>query len=46
MIDAGILSDRKIELLQGKIVEMSPQGKSYAYSSGEADDYPANLLAA
>lgn len=27
MIDAGILSDRKVELLKGKIVEMSPEGK-------------------
>ncbi|WP_416209840.1 hypothetical protein [Nostoc sp. LEGE 12447] len=46
MIDAGILSDRKVELLKGKIVEMSPEVKSHAYSSGEAGDYPANLLAA
>jgi Uma2 family endonuclease len=46
MIDAGILSDRKVELLQEEIVEMSPEEKSHAYSSGEAGDYPANLLAA
>lgn len=45
MIDAGILSDRKVELLQGEIVEMSPEGEPHAYSSGEAGDYLAKLLA-
>ncbi len=45
MIDAGILSDRKVELLKGEIVEMSPEGEPHAYSSGEAGDYLAKLLA-
>ncbi|MEH1911238.1 MAG: Uma2 family endonuclease [Nostoc sp.] len=45
MIDAGILSDRKVELLQGEIVEMSPEGEPHAYSSGEAGEYLAKLLA-
>lgn len=31
MIDAGILSDRKVELLKGEIVEMSPEGEPHAY---------------
>ncbi|MEH2048818.1 Uma2 family endonuclease [Nostoc sp.] len=44
MIDAGILSDRKVELLKGEIVEMSPEGEPHAYSSGEAGDYLAKLL--
>jgi Uma2 family endonuclease len=45
MIDAGILSDRKVELLNGEIIEMSPEGELHAYSSGEAGDYLAKLLA-
>ena len=38
MIAAGILCDRKVELLKGEIVEMSPEGEAHAYrsrSSGE-----------
>ncbi len=31
IIDAGILSDRKVELLKGEIVEMSPEGEPHAY---------------
>lgn len=45
MIEAGILSDRKVELLQGEIVEMSPEGEPHAYSSDEAGEYLAKLLA-
>lgn len=39
MIEAGILSDRRVELLQGEIVEMSPEGEPRAYSSDEAGEY-------
>ncbi len=44
MIDAGILSDRKVELLKGEIVEMSPEGEPHAYCSHEAAKYLTNLL--
>lgn len=44
MIDAGILSGRKVELLQGEIVEMSPEGEPHAYCSDEAGEYLAKLL--
>ncbi len=44
MIDAGILSSRKVELLKGEIVEMSPEGEPHAYCSHEAAEYVANLL--
>ncbi|QLE39297.1 Uma2 family endonuclease [Nostoc sp. C052] len=44
MIDAGILSDRKVELLKGEIVEIFAEGEPHAYSSGEAGDYLAKLL--
>jgi Uma2 family endonuclease len=44
MIAAGILSDRKVELLKGEIVEMSPEGEPHAFSSDEAGEYLARLL--
>jgi Uma2 family endonuclease len=44
MIHAGIICDRKIELLQGEIVEMAPEGVPHAYFSHEASDYLTQLL--
>ncbi len=44
MIDARILSSRKVELLKGEIVEMSPEGEPHAYCSDEAGEYLAELL--
>ena len=44
MIAAGILSGRKVELLQGEIVEMPPEGEARAYCSDEAGEYLAKLL--
>jgi len=45
MIASGILSDRRVELLKGEIIEMSPEGEPHAYSSDEAGEYLARLLA-
>lgn len=44
MIEAGILDDRKVELLKGEIVEMSLEGEAHAYSSHEASQYLTELL--
>lgn len=44
MIEAGILSDRHVELLDGEIVEMSPEGTSHAHLSSTAADYIRELL--
>lgn len=44
MIDAGILDERKVELLEGVITEMAPQGTSHAYYSDESGDYLSELL--
>lgn len=44
MIDAGILSGRKVELLRGEIVERRSYGEPHAYSSDEAGEYLASLL--
>jgi Uma2 family endonuclease len=44
MIAAGILAERQVELLNGEIVEMAPEGESHAYSSDEAGEYLIYLL--
>ncbi|OKH20345.1 hypothetical protein NIES593_19160 [Hydrococcus rivularis NIES-593] len=44
MIAAGILTDRRVELLKGEIVEMPPEGESHAYFSTEAAEYLIRLL--
>ncbi len=44
MIAAGILANRRVELLQGDIVEMANEGEPHAYSRNEADEYLTELL--
>lgn len=44
MIAAGVLDNRRVELLKGEIVEMSPEGEPHAYSSHEAANYLSDLL--
>jgi Uma2 family endonuclease len=44
MIAAGILDDRRMELLKGEIVEMPPEGEPHAYFSSEAGEYLIQLL--
>ncbi|MBD2091837.1 Uma2 family endonuclease [Microcoleus sp. FACHB-1515] len=44
MIDAGELDDRHVELLNGEIVEMPPEGVPHASSSDRAERYIRKLL--
>lgn len=44
MIEAGIFDNRRVELLKGEIVEMSPEGEPHAYFSTEAGEYLSQLL--
>ena len=44
MIATGILDERRVELLKGEIVEMSPEGEPHAYFSSEAGEYLTRLL--
>jgi Uma2 family endonuclease len=44
MIKSGLLEGRSVELLNGEIVEMSPEGESHAYFSHEAAKYLERLL--
>jgi Uma2 family endonuclease len=44
IIAAGILDDRSVELLQGEIIVMSPEGEFHAYYNTEVADYLRELL--
>ena len=44
MVAAGILTGRQVELINGEIVEMAPEGEPHAYSSDEAGEYLIYLL--
>lgn len=44
MIEAGILDDRQVELLNGEIVEMSPESISHAHLSDVVERYLRQLL--
>ena len=44
MIDAGILDARQVELLNGEIIEMPPEGIPHAGLSSDAADYLRELL--
>jgi Uma2 family endonuclease len=44
MIDAGILDGQPVELLNGEIVEMPPEGEPHADGSTETRDYLIALL--
>ena len=44
MIKAGILGDRRVELLEGEIVEMSPEGPTHAFYGEEIADYLRSCL--
>jgi Uma2 family endonuclease len=44
MIDAGILANRSVELLNGEIIDMVPEGPEHAQSSSDTADYLKTLL--
>ncbi|MTJ09848.1 Uma2 family endonuclease [Anabaena sp. UHCC 0204] len=44
IIATGILTERKVELINGEILEMPPEGEYHAYCSDEAGEYLIYLL--
>lgn len=44
MIEVGLLDSRHVELLNGEIIEMPPEGEPHAYYRTEAKDYLKELL--
>jgi len=43
MIAAGILVNRRVELLNGEVVEMPPEGPEHAQQSTDAADYVQSI---
>ncbi len=39
MIEAGILSDRRVELVEGEIIEMSPEGPLHVFVNDKTAEY-------
>jgi Uma2 family endonuclease len=44
LVNAGVLVDRRVELLAGDIIEISPEGMFHAVYCGNAVDYLKQLL--
>jgi Uma2 family endonuclease len=44
MIETGLLDDRKVELLRGEIIEMSPEGVPHSFACRETGEYLRQLL--
>jgi Uma2 family endonuclease len=44
IVQSGVLDDRRVELLNGLIVEMAPEGIPHAYYSDESGSYLERLL--
>jgi Uma2 family endonuclease len=44
MVETGLLDDRQVELIQGEIVEMAPEGEPHAYFSSELGATLTRLL--
>jgi Uma2 family endonuclease len=44
MISTGLLNDRKVELICGEIIEMSPEGAPHSSSCGEIGEYLRKIL--
>ena len=44
IVESGALDDRKVELLEGLIIEMVPEGIPHAYYNDESGDYLSNVL--
>ena len=45
LVDSGVLADKKVELLAGEIVHMSPEGIPHSYTQQSVSDYLRQLLA-
>jgi Uma2 family endonuclease len=44
LVESGVLADRKVELLKGIIIEMSPEGMSHVVYCGDSVEYLRELL--
>ena len=45
LVDSGVLAGKKVELLQGEIIAMSPEGIPHSYTQQSVSDYLRQVLA-
>lgn len=46
MIESGVLNNRSVELLEGEIIEMSPEGPLHRFMNDKVAEYLRELLRA
>ncbi|MEA5533826.1 Uma2 family endonuclease [Crocosphaera sp. XPORK-15E] len=44
LVDSGVLEGKPVELLEGDIIEMSPEGIDHSYTNQSVSDYLRDLL--
>ena len=44
LVDSGVLEGKPVELLEGNIIEMSPEGIEHSYTNQLVSDYLTNLF--
>ena len=44
LVDSGVLAEKKVELLEGEIIAMSPEGIPHSYTHQSVSDYLRELL--
>ena len=44
LVNSGILQDKPVELLEGEIIEMSPEGIEHSYTNQSIADYLRELF--
>jgi len=44
LVDTGVLEGKPVELLEGAIIEMSPEGIEHSYTNQSVSDYLTDLL--
>ncbi len=45
LVDSGVLEGKPVEFLEGKIIEMSPEGIEHSYTNDTVADYLRKILA-
>ncbi|MDJ0689541.1 MAG: Uma2 family endonuclease [Xenococcaceae cyanobacterium MO_188.B32] len=46
LVNSGVLADKSVELLEGEIIEMSPEGVEHSYTNHTVVEYLRELLTA
>ena len=44
LVETGLLEDQPVELIEGEIIKMSPEGVEHTYTNYQIDKYLTQLL--